>query len=388
MKREMIFIILIFFAWNFPLFTVSAGNDENVIDVAFQICYEDTEHNGYLTSGEYLILQGLTEDGNVVWEKRTETYPRAQLEAFTEIGFYNDMYYYGECGTVVTLNREDGSVIWTNSDGGALSGFDFGEDGTIYICGYFGPDFVAVDRYGNTLCCIEQFDQNYYWPYRVEYQGSTVFVTFEGYREGGSPDGVFMVNLNDFCYTQVAEEREVTNMENKVDSGALPVAEITDVPVYAAEDSAEIRSTVYSGDISYSDLSLDGKIEYIRDWYYTTQNLKDYLSSVDRGKGQTAYYDGENCVKVTVRPGRLDSDRYPGAERLIADYYYHDGLLYFAFLHYYEEEYRYYLEYQNGDLCCIRYIDADGVSWDYPEKMLLSDIRSETAALCGIGEDY
>ncbi|MDO4323171.1 MAG: hypothetical protein Q4C61_11640 [Lachnospiraceae bacterium] len=152
--------------------------------------------------------------------------------------------------------------------------------------------------------------------------------------------------------------------------------------------AAASKSTMYGEAISHDALSVDDKVEYIRGWYNTTWNTLDSLSVAEEENGKKAYYDGESCVKVTVQPGGLDSDRYPGAERLIADYYYRNGLLYFVFLHWNEEEYRYYLEYQSGDLCCIRYIDADGVLRDYPEKTLLSDINSETAPLCGAGEDF
>lgn len=153
----------------------------------------------------------------------------------------------------------------------------------------------------------------------------------------------------------------------------------------ASEASAE--NTVY-GDASPDALSLDAKIEYIRDWYYDTQDSLSSLSVLDRGNGQTAYYDGEDCVRVTLQPGSLDPNLYPGADRLTCEYYYHNGLLYFAFFHYYEEEYRYYVEYQNGSLYCLRYIDADGISWDQSEQTLLSDIRAETAALCSAGEEF
>lgn len=76
----------------------------------------------------------------------------------------------------------------------------------------------------------------------------------------------------------------------------------------ASEASSE--NTVY-GDAGPDALSLDAKIEYIRDWYYDTQNSLGSLSVLDRGNGQTAYYDGEDCVRVTLQPGSLDPNLYP-----------------------------------------------------------------------------
>lgn len=622
---------------------------EKAVSVACYNSYEDVEYNGIITTGEYTIIQGLSQSGHILWKYQTNTSPIAELQSFTDIGIHGSQYYFVKSGTVTALDITDGSVLWTNEGNGVSNCFDFSEDGVLFISGYYGPGLSVISDSGETLYRIDNFD-GMNWVKKVEFMGSYVVVTIEQ----TYPDSVYIVNPDDYSYElqedgdakgniDSAKENLFQSINNKYsndnwpaaykcldltgdgleeviirtytpdateggryiyniyqyDSSSdtyispseefysfayeallydseshrlvvdwtfadelyyviysykdyilsmdaeveekkmryLPVVEFTDIPVYAIEDSGgssdgietakqrflaewfnegvdaenqvmyaccdmdkdgieeiitrrwyrmtedeipeylyvvskynavdneydflssrkfysslndsilrywestgqlvledtygyrvmymldgvlyseysdqvglnelplvefqnittnngiqdafdDLRSTVYRENISYSGVSLDDKIEYIRDWYYTTQNSQDYLSSVDRGNGQTDYYDGKNCVKVNIQPGCLDSGCYPGAERLISDYYYQNGLLYFAFLHYNEEEYRYYLEYQNGDLCCIRYIDADGASWDYPDKTLLSDVWSETASLCSAGERF
>lgn len=186
-------------------------------------------------------------------------------------------------------------------------------------------------------------------------------------------------------YTESDEAEMVSEAQNNEEP--LTEIELLGAVSVSTNDACE-DSTVYGNDTSYSDLSLENKIDYIRDWYYTTQDAMDDLEVVYGEDGcVTSYYDGDDCVRVTVKSGYFDSAEYPGADRLSSEYYYHNGLLYFVFLHYYDEEYRYYLEYREGDICCIRYIDQTGTSWDYYEKMLLLDLGVGTSALCNAGND-
>lgn len=230
------------------------------------------------------------------------------------------------------------------------SGMYYGTEGTTY---YYPYDSYEISD--DTLICHYSIVNSYYGPCEDLPGGTHTYIMTQNR------------NLVEDNHTWFRSDRTVYNV------GQTP--------------EASSKNTVY-GDASPDTLSLDAKIEYIRDWYYATQDSLSSLSVLDRGNGQTAYYDGEDCVRVTVQPGSLDSNLYPGADRLTCEYYYHNGLLYFAFFHYYEEEYRYYVEYQNGNLYCLRYIDADDISWDQSEQTLLSDIRAETAALCSAGAGF
>ena len=153
---------------------------------------------------EFAVITGNDDNGITLWSITTGHYGAAQLDQVSEIGIRNDMYYYVEDGAVITLDLTDGTQIWRNADfNGGLSGFDFGNDGTLYICGYLGPDFYAVDKDGRTLSHIESFDPDYYWAYGVKCDGDQVLVTMEG-----SPmdkETVFCVNSKDYSYQREME---------------------------------------------------------------------------------------------------------------------------------------------------------------------------------------
>ncbi len=159
------------------------------------------------TWSEYAVIEGLDAQGQVLWTYTTGEYEMAQLSRVHEIGLTEDRYYFCEDGAVVALNPNTGELLWKNSDFGGSAMNDaarlVSEDGTVYLCGYLGPDFFAVDAEGNTLCSIGSFDTDYYWPYALEKTGSELAITFEGGPEG-YVDGkacTVHVNLEDFSYT-------------------------------------------------------------------------------------------------------------------------------------------------------------------------------------------
>ncbi|MEE1086927.1 MAG: WG repeat-containing protein [Schaedlerella sp.] len=144
---------------------------------------------------EFAIITGFDENHEAIWKYETGKYEAAQLERVSEIGTREDLYYFVEDGTVKAIQIEDGSIAWENSEfDGSGTGFVFGEDGVLYICGYLGPDFFAVDKNGKTLCRIDMLDSDYYWPYEMEYKNRQVIITFEE----GSAKGY--IDVDDFSY--------------------------------------------------------------------------------------------------------------------------------------------------------------------------------------------
>ena len=80
------------------------------------------------------------------------SYDRTELEQISEIGIYDDRFYYSEGGKIVSLALNDGSVMWENNEfGGASICSTIDNNGTIYVSGYYGPSFFAVDKDGATL---------------------------------------------------------------------------------------------------------------------------------------------------------------------------------------------------------------------------------------------
>lgn len=150
---------------------------------------------------ELAVLTGLDPDGNTVWSWGTEHYEIAQLESVSNIGQWNDRYYYVEGGSVVAVDIASGEILWRNSDfGGSPAGLDaslIDEDGTVYLCGFFGPDFFAVDAQGNTLKQIDSFGEDYFWAYKLTKEGSLITVHLSGGPEGdvGDPGYTFTVEM-------------------------------------------------------------------------------------------------------------------------------------------------------------------------------------------------
>ncbi len=148
---------------------------------------------------EHAAIVGTDSNGDVVWTVKTDEYPRAELSSFSDIGILEDQYFYVENGKVVSLDKETGEKNWENSDfGGAPSQYChlITEDGKIYLSGYYGPDFYAVDKYGTTLGRIEKVDENCYWPSSMSVTGDQLTITMDG-GPGGQPSEV-TVDLTDY----------------------------------------------------------------------------------------------------------------------------------------------------------------------------------------------
>ena len=179
----------------------------------------DVEFERQIEEGmERAILRGYAEDGNVVWTYETGEYEAAQLYRTDEIGRNGDRFYFVEDGAVVALNVSDGSVLWKNDEFGGSGSYTFGDDGTVYVSGYFGPDFMAIDLDGTTLCYIDAFDPEYYWAYEITYLGDQVAVTMSGTPSG--EEETIYVNLTDYTYSlpsdDAAPEEEPDTDENVI----------------------------------------------------------------------------------------------------------------------------------------------------------------------------
>lgn len=143
---------------------------------------------------EYAVITALDAEGETVWQLETQHYDVAQLDSVTEIGMWNDRFYYSEGGTIVALNRETGEMLWENDE---FQGYPVGkdaclilEDGTIVATGFFGPDLAVVDKDGKMLAYLGTYDEDIYWPYEVVMEDGMIVITFEG-----TPDGSGEVKL-------------------------------------------------------------------------------------------------------------------------------------------------------------------------------------------------
>ena len=172
-------------------------------DIVFTRCEAMTD--GVFT--EYAQITGVGESGEILWDYTTDQYESAQMYQTSEIGRTADRYYFCENGTVVALDPNTGEVLWKNADFDGAPAQDqsclIDENGTVYLCGYLGPDFYAVDADGNTIFRTSTFSEDYWWPYALEKQGDQMAITFEMSSEGSESENgyILYVDLNDFTWS-------------------------------------------------------------------------------------------------------------------------------------------------------------------------------------------
>ena len=125
-----------------------------------------------------------------------------EVPSTMEIGIYEGRYYYEHDGIIYAIRLRNGEEIWHSASAhGAITGSDFGSDGTLYYCSFYGPDFGAIDKDGNELVEIESFYPEYYWASELRYGGDYVDVNMENSEFG---DGtIIRVNLSDYSYAVV-----------------------------------------------------------------------------------------------------------------------------------------------------------------------------------------
>ena len=189
----------------------AASYDRTKITVTFDRKVENGE--------EYATISGINQLDEKVWEYKTQKYECTELARISEIGTVSNLYYFAEDGRIVALNILNGTVVWENKDfGGAVSAFTFDDDNILYICGYYGPDFIAIDQDGNTLYKIDQFsDGGIFWPTEIEYSNNTIIIKFAGslYQVTGEIKAI--ISLPDYSYVIEGIKKE-GNTSNNQDS--------------------------------------------------------------------------------------------------------------------------------------------------------------------------
>lgn len=264
--------------------------------------------NGEFYSCEYAVITGVDSKGKTVWQHTTGQYDMAQLERVQEIGTYQKTYLYNESGVITALDVETGAVKWRNKDfGGGQISYYIDDDGTLYICGYLGPDFCAIDANGKTLCRIESFNRNYCWASAIKKESKDIVcVGLEGPRMGTH----FYVNLKDFSYSGSISELVVDDFHDVLkgswyaDSVHWAVGELittgTSPTTFSPEDTcttAQILTFLWrvnnSPNPSISNPFSDVKTS---DWYY-----KPALWAYQTGLISGTVFNGKNpCTRAAT----------------------------------------------------------------------------------------
>lgn len=168
--------------------------DYSSVTIKMNISYDENTYK------ETATVYAQDKEGNTIWNRETGAYDVAQLESFSEIGKKDSKYYYTEGGTVVALDVETGNVLWKNSDFGGYSVKYVFAENSMYLCGFFGPDFFEVSYDGATVKRIETINENYWHTRKIKDAGDKIAVTFDSSEDGNG--GTFYVDKKTYSITK------------------------------------------------------------------------------------------------------------------------------------------------------------------------------------------
>ena len=223
-------------------------------EIAVQVDFDQS----YADGTEQAVITAYAADGTPVWTRDTASYPAAQLSQCCDVGVYNGKYYYVEGGDLYALALEDGSPVWVNTEFGGSSAHHFMDaDGTLYLCGYYGPDLFVVDRDGKTLGRINKCRDDYNWPYEIEVNGDVIRIHYE-------QNGLYLELSKADVLQQAASEGGVSdavsagNTEAGSEGGILIPTEIrasSELEPYYSSQPPYPLYTYYASYIDDNDLS-------------------------------------------------------------------------------------------------------------------------------------
>lgn len=176
--------------------------------VTFKLEYQDRGQS------LYGVIRAEDISGAVLWERSTDSYMCAGYAQVTDLGIHGNRYYYEEGGTIVAIRIEDGAVLWKSVQALGAPRCCFGEGDMIYLCGYYGPDFVALDRTGEALQYINSLDADFAYTTAIWYEAGTVYVTKDGSASGQSAK-TFSVDVSWMEPEQTEENGKETEIKGE-----------------------------------------------------------------------------------------------------------------------------------------------------------------------------
>lgn len=158
----------------------------------------------------YLIVQGLDAADNEVWSYRTADCAQTELETVQMFAQTDTAVYINEQGVqkgdnmnygyMTALDMQTGEILWRNENcRGASVRACFDEYGTLYYCGYYGPDCTAIDTEGRLLWSVDTVDASCWWPYHIDYDSGLLSIFYEGTESGETE--YRMLKLDGTIYT-------------------------------------------------------------------------------------------------------------------------------------------------------------------------------------------
>lgn len=127
-------------------------------------------------------LKAYSKSGKLIWSFTTKYCPLTELDSISSYFVHGNMVYIAADGILYALNKNTGKVKWKSKDSvGAGISYTFSKDGTIYLCGYYGPDIIAINKKGKTLWKQGNASGGkYFWPYKITLQKNKIKITYEG----------------------------------------------------------------------------------------------------------------------------------------------------------------------------------------------------------------
>ncbi|MDO5808419.1 MAG: YARHG domain-containing protein [Lachnospiraceae bacterium] len=176
--------------------------------VTFKLEYQDGGQS------LYGVIRAEDISGAVLWEQSTDSYMCAGYAQVTDLGIHGNRYYYEEGGTIVAIRIADGAILWKSVQALGAPRCCFGEGDMIYLCGYYGPDFVALDRTGEALQYINSLDADFAYTTAIWYEAGTVYVTKDGSASGQSAK-TFSVDVSWMEPEQTEENGKETEIKGE-----------------------------------------------------------------------------------------------------------------------------------------------------------------------------
>ena len=162
---------------------------------AYQVVYNIMTEGGE----ESAEFQGIGPDGDLIWTYETGSYPLAQLSRIVPLGRYQNQYYLMEGTGIVALDVTSGGILFENPDftGSPCPDAILIDDyGYLYLAGYDGPDFFAMDPHGHTVKNILSISEDYHRPIGLELSENQITVFMESDAQGNSGNFPCQVDID------------------------------------------------------------------------------------------------------------------------------------------------------------------------------------------------
>ena len=212
--KKSLFISLVLAIFMVNLLSLSTAYAESRIEV-------EKIYSGNLEHG---VVRAY-DNGTLIWEFVTPESPRTELQGISDVYQNSGNAYIAAANTLFALDADTGNNIWSVYNAGASSDITFDKYGNIYICGYYGPNLLVVDKNGNELY-REDSDPNYYWVYDLEINGNTLNMYYES-----DMGGVRTVDISRFA--QKAISVELNGTEVAFDQPPVMINDRVMVPIRA-----------------------------------------------------------------------------------------------------------------------------------------------------------